>query len=85
MREVVCFQNLHNKLLNKPVHFCSDRICEVKTMAEQRHLMMISWSGEIKLSISPNIAISPSSPHIHIQIDQFQYIQIHTWLQGLGE
>ena len=24
----------------------SDRICEVKTMAEERHLMMIRWSGE---------------------------------------
>ena len=33
-------------LLKKHAHFCSDRICEVKTMAEERHLMMISWSGE---------------------------------------
>jgi len=23
-----------------------DRICEVKTMAEERHLMMIRWSGK---------------------------------------
>ena len=49
-------------VLNKLVHFYSDRICEVKTMAEERHLMMISWSGEIKLSTSPDIAISPLSP-----------------------
>ena len=38
-------------LLKKHVHFCSDRICEVKTMAEERHLMMISWSGETMILI----------------------------------
>ena len=35
-----------NKLYN---FFLPDRICEVKTMAEERHLTMIRWSGEIKI------------------------------------